>query len=1451
MPHCKADESYMLCTVKAPIAAYLTFDNVVRIAKEQKGWLRLPFPRAFDVCQQPCQDAIAIGLSLLSTTATPAPSSSSSTHPMAVWCSHNFMKVNPRIQVEHTVTEMVTGVDLVQSQLMLAGGATLQDIELEQDTIATCGFSINARITTDDPLNDFSPDTGAHGLACQCEPFTRQPAVGRELEPYTTAAPPPAHGDEGEVDEASLGPFDVLVHHTGMLELVRVLLGKQQGVISITPLDEHQGRVARVQLTARRDPDCPAWMADELWSVWVEPVSEGIEEVLPSLAKANGGFHSHMYKPDSHRVRDIFRFVSRESAELMVRLYDQREVLGTKLNVFPDPKAKNWKSKGKGTTCSSPASPTSTTPAPVAGQAQRTTVQATLERAGVNVQSLQVFPDLCCASVDVVADSEETFRSLLPLPIDTAASACRLEARQAPLHRIVVTCTPRSKPTTGRDIVQAFETNFGGKAKLVPIPQSLKDTLSHIHPFANTRMAEQEQEQGAQQQQQGGGGSEEHDADAMPNAVHDPHQYKKDGDAGSDDSKSSKSGGASSETTLQRVFVLETTDTRAAHACVRKIQFAISVSHKFVARLCYPNDVHVAVLDPKLGGLLSDLVDAFNKGSVAKDLDVLAAVTMGNHICFTGSTAVLVWSQAKLLASFLAPAFRPFARSDRVLGDDKIMEHVLNDYGFKLVRYPTLGLLPYADTAHGAMRDVEFHPAHRITRGTPAGAYTHVRPGRRGAILLEYSLYYYLDQDRERGLSYINSTVGANIKSQTTISVTGMQYRFLDSQLLELARKFRVYVRKPSAEDRDACASSVPMTVEGMQRQLTAFDNAVQDTLKDYMCHMLGLPVIDTSHVPEMSEADLTFLKRKLFNYLTKAGRTVCRSKDDVVSYIAPQDVIGTPTERNTVIPTTESTFHTIAHIQPTWYVCQVPMSVAKELVAGQQPEAAAQEGVGADAGYTASTGAPSATANASAATASSAPSAAGDDGASRARRSNITTASKGCPVNFSAHAVLKGPRMEVVAASEVMLLTTYERLFPAKVKQAVWEVEPYQYHTISETLLAVQLHAEIREGSITNDRDMNAERSGPLAVQRGARDHVRTCCTWLRQTLHPSLAWQHGGADGCGPEDGVPRAADDGAGQQHPLPRHVRARVRRFPLFEVIDEVDRDGTFFLRHHPRGHHHQGPDPIHTWLYTGPTYTVPPSNAELDNKAAWNGLTHDATLLVENAFNKYRAGSRCALLQDPVVDGYFTVDLQEHWNDLRLRLSVRRVVDEQRSKLEPQAIFELPDRWDMRKGQLLVDVSSEDELGRVCARPQLEPLLPRNMRVQRVQKVPLFKRYLESVHRVHWRPAPPSLPNDITPLSGDDDDNIVFAHRLLHVICKSELGLTINYASAEGYFGSGLYFSHDPSFAVKYGHHEGSAKDKNDTTSERRVDTDMFVIYDNGMCYPEYIICLTMMSHAAH
>jgi len=73
---------------------------------------------------------------------------------------HFFIEVNPRIQVEHTVTEVITGVDLVQSQIRVAAGQRLKDIGLSQEKIQKRGYAIQARMTTEDPLLDFRPDTG-------------------------------------------------------------------------------------------------------------------------------------------------------------------------------------------------------------------------------------------------------------------------------------------------------------------------------------------------------------------------------------------------------------------------------------------------------------------------------------------------------------------------------------------------------------------------------------------------------------------------------------------------------------------------------------------------------------------------------------------------------------------------------------------------------------------------------------------------------------------------------------------------------------------------------------------------------------------------------------------------------------------------------------------------------------------------------------------------------------------------------------------------------------------------------------------------------------------------------------------------------------------------------------------------------------------------------------------
>lgn len=74
-----------------------------------------------------------------------------------------FLEVNPRVQVEHTVTEMITGIDLIQASLLVASNAPLSDKRIgitNQDSISCKGAAIQCRITTEDPLNSFAPDVG-------------------------------------------------------------------------------------------------------------------------------------------------------------------------------------------------------------------------------------------------------------------------------------------------------------------------------------------------------------------------------------------------------------------------------------------------------------------------------------------------------------------------------------------------------------------------------------------------------------------------------------------------------------------------------------------------------------------------------------------------------------------------------------------------------------------------------------------------------------------------------------------------------------------------------------------------------------------------------------------------------------------------------------------------------------------------------------------------------------------------------------------------------------------------------------------------------------------------------------------------------------------------------------------------------------------------------------------
>ena len=68
-----------------------------------------------------------------------------------------FMEMNTRLQVEHTVTELITGLDIVKRQISIAAG---EPLPLEQDDVSIRGHAIECRINAEDPLNNFAADPG-------------------------------------------------------------------------------------------------------------------------------------------------------------------------------------------------------------------------------------------------------------------------------------------------------------------------------------------------------------------------------------------------------------------------------------------------------------------------------------------------------------------------------------------------------------------------------------------------------------------------------------------------------------------------------------------------------------------------------------------------------------------------------------------------------------------------------------------------------------------------------------------------------------------------------------------------------------------------------------------------------------------------------------------------------------------------------------------------------------------------------------------------------------------------------------------------------------------------------------------------------------------------------------------------------------------------------------------
>lgn len=106
--------------------------------------------------------------------------------------NHYFIEMNPRIQVEHTVTEMLTGIDLVRAQILVAQGCPLSDPRIGiscQEDVQARGYAIQCRVTTEDPANNFAPDTGritayrtSGGFGIRLDGATA--GAGAEVSPY-------------------------------------------------------------------------------------------------------------------------------------------------------------------------------------------------------------------------------------------------------------------------------------------------------------------------------------------------------------------------------------------------------------------------------------------------------------------------------------------------------------------------------------------------------------------------------------------------------------------------------------------------------------------------------------------------------------------------------------------------------------------------------------------------------------------------------------------------------------------------------------------------------------------------------------------------------------------------------------------------------------------------------------------------------------------------------------------------------------------------------------------------------------------------------------------------------------------------------------------------------------------------------------------------------------------
>jgi pyruvate carboxylase len=183
-----------------------------------------------------------------------------------------FIEMNPRIQVEHTVTEEATGIDLVVSQLRIAGGETLDELGLHQAGITHSSAALQCRITTEDPSDGFRPDTGTvtayrspggPGIRLDGGTF-----AGAEITPYFDSllvkmtARGPDLAIAAQRARRALAEFMVVGVATNISFLQRILLSPEliDGTVTTHFIDEHPDLLIPAQMHPLAGP--LLWLAE-------------------------------------------------------------------------------------------------------------------------------------------------------------------------------------------------------------------------------------------------------------------------------------------------------------------------------------------------------------------------------------------------------------------------------------------------------------------------------------------------------------------------------------------------------------------------------------------------------------------------------------------------------------------------------------------------------------------------------------------------------------------------------------------------------------------------------------------------------------------------------------------------------------------------------------------------------------------------------------------------------------------------------------------------------------------------------------------------------------------------------------------------------------------------------------------------------------------------------------